>query len=348
MCKKALITGIGSQDGSYLAEFLLAKGYEVHGVIPRPSGALVGEAAFSDSRAVDADLTLHHGDLGDAAATRALVATLAPDEVYHLAPESPAPVLFGQPEHACDEVGAGTLRLLEAVRQVGIAHGTAIRYYQAGSSGMFGAASAPQNEDSPFLPRCPHAAAKLAGHWYTRSYREAFNLFACTGICFNHESPRRDESFVTRRITRAVGRIAVGLQDALTLGNLEAKRDWGFAGDYVEAMWLMLQQPSPDDYVIASGESHSVKDFVEAAFVQVGLDWRKYVKIDARHFRSNEVDHLCGDSTKARARLRWKPRVAFSELVAMMVAHDLDLARQELARLQPPAPLALAVQRASA
>ena len=331
MSKKALITGITGQDGSYLAELLLGKGYEVHGVIRRSSSFNTErlEHLYADPHELAARLLLHYGDVSDGTAMLRLMERIAPDEVYNLAAQSHVRVSFDQPEYSADVVGTGALRLLEAVRDVCTVTGKQVRYYQAGSSEMFGATAPPQNEDSPFHPRSPYAAAKVAAHWYTRNYREAYNLFACNGILFNHESPRRGETFVTRKITRAVGRIALGMQESLYLGNLDAKRDWGFAGDYVEAMWLMLQQPTADDYVIATGEAYSVKDFLAAAFGQLGLDWQRHVKIDPRYFRPSEVDHLQGDSSKARRRLNWTPKVSFKELVAMMVEHDLELARQE-------------------
>ena len=331
MSKKALITGITGQDGSYLAELLLGKGYEGHGVIRRSSSFNTErlEHLYADPHELAARLLLHYGDVSDGTAMLRLMERIAPDEVYNLAAQSHVRVSFDQPEYSADVVGTGALRLLEAVRDVCTVTGKQVRYYQAGSSEMFGATAPPQNEDSPFHPRSPYAAAKVAAHWYTRNYREAYNLFACNGILFNHESPRRGETFVTRKITRAVGRIALGMQESLYLGNLDAKRDWGFAGDYVEAMWLMLQQPTADDYVIATGEAYSVKDFLAAAFGQLGLDWQRHVKIDPRYFRPSEVDHLQGDSSKARRRLNWTPKVSFKELVAMMVEHDLELARQE-------------------
>jgi len=331
MSKKALITGITGQDGSYLAELLLGKGYEVHGVIRRSSSFNTErlEHLYADPHDLASRLLLHYGDVSDGTAMLRLMERIAPDEVYNLAAQSHVRVSFDQPEYSADVVGTGALRLLEAVRDVCTATGKQVRYYQAGSSEMFGATAPPQNEDSPHHPRSPYAAAKVAAHWYTRNYREAYNLFACNGILFNHESPRRGETFVTRKITRALGRIALGLQDTLYLGNLDAKRDWGFAGDYVEAMWLMLQQPSPDDYVIATGEAYSVKDFLAAAFGQLGLDWQKHVQIDPRYFRPSEVDHLQGDSSKARRRLNWTPKTTFKQLVTMMVEHDLELARQE-------------------
>jgi len=331
MAKKALITGITGQDGSYLAELLLGKGYDVHGVVRRASGPSTArlEHLSTDPHDPGTRLTLHHGDLADGAALQRLLERIVPDEVYNLAAQSHGRVAFDHPEHAVDIAATGALRLLEAVREACTTTGKRIRYYQAGTAEMFGASAPPQDEDTPFRPRSPFAAAKVAAHWYTHSYREAYDLFACNGILFNHESPRRGEAFVTRKITRAAGRISLGLQDSLYLGNLDARRDWGFAGDYVEAMWLMLQQPSPDDYVVATGEAHSVKDFLEAAFAQLGLDWQKHVKIDPRYFRPSEVDHLQGDSAKARRRLNWSPTVGFRDLVAMMVAHDLDLARQE-------------------
>jgi GDPmannose 4,6-dehydratase len=331
MSKKALITGITGQDGSYLAELLLGKGYEVHGVIRRSSSFNTErlEHIYADPHDLGARLTLHYGDVSDGTAMLRLMEKIAPDEVYNLAAQSHVRVSFDQPEYSADVVGTGALRLLEAVRDVCNATGKQVRYYQAGSSEMFGATCPPQNEGSPFHPRSPYAAAKVAAHWYTRNYREAYGLFACNGILFNHESPRRGETFVTRKITRAVGRIALGLQDSLYLGNLDAKRDWGFAGDYVEAMWLMLQQPSADDYVVATGESYSVREFLEAAFGQVGIDWQKHVKIDPRYFRPSEVDHLEGDPSKAKQRLNWSPKTSFKQLVTMMVEHDLEMARQE-------------------
>jgi len=329
--KKALITGITGQDGSYLTEFLLERGYEVHGIIRRTSTFNTDriDHLYRDPHDPQARLFLHYGDLSDGTGLRRILERVQPDEIYNLAAQSHVRVSFEQPEYTADIVATGTLRLLEAVRDFVRHSGKPVRFYQAGSSEMFGAAPPPQNEKTPFYPRSPYAAAKVAAYWYAVNYREAYGLFICNGILFNHESPRRGETFVTRKITRAAGRIKMGLQDKLYLGNLEARRDWGFAGDYVEAMWLMLQQDEPDDYVIATGESHSVREFLELAFGMLDLDWRKYVKIDPRYFRPTEVDHLLGDASKAREKLGWRPRVSFEELVRMMVEHDLELARQE-------------------
>lgn len=329
--KKALITGITGQDGSYLAELLLQKGYEVHGIIRRASTFNTDriDHLYKDPHDPEARLFLHYGDLTDGTGLRRILEKVQPDEVYNLGAQSHVKVSFEQPEYTADVVATGTLRLLEALRDYIKVSGKEVRIYQAGSSEMFGASPPPQNEKTPFYPRSPYAAAKVAAYWYAVNYREAYGLFICNGILFNHESPRRGETFVTRKITRAVGRIKMGLQKKLYLGNLEAKRDWGYAGDYVEAMWLMLQQSEPDDYVIATGESHSVREFLEEAFGYVGLDWRRYVEVDPRYFRPTEVDHLQGDATKARAKLGWRPKVTFKELVRMMVDHDLELARQE-------------------
>jgi GDPmannose 4,6-dehydratase len=331
MTKRALITGVTGQDGAYLTEFLLAKGYDVHGVLRRASLFNTDrlDHLYHDPHISGAKLTLHYGDLSDGTALRRVLEKVQPDEVYNLAAQSHVKVSFEVPEYTADVVGLGPLRLLEALRDH-IAHGGApVRYYQAGSSEMYGAAPAPQSERTPFYPRSPYAVSKVAGHWYAVNYREAYGLFICNGILFNHESPRRGETFVTRKVTRAVGRIREGLQEKLYLGNLEAKRDWGFAGDYVEAMWLMLQQPDPDDYVIATGETYSVRDLVERAFAELNLDWQRYVEIDPRYLRPTEVDVLQGDAAKARARLGWRPRVDFAGLVKMMVAHDHELARRE-------------------
>ncbi|GBD02326.1 GDP-mannose 4,6-dehydratase [bacterium HR18] len=329
--KKALITGITGQDGSYLTEFLLERGYEVHGIIRRTSTFNTDriDHLYRDPHDLEARLFLHYGDLSDGTGLRHILERVQPDEIYNLGAQSHVKVSFEQPEYTADIVATGTLRLLEAMRDFVRHSGKTVRFYQAGSSEMFGAAPPPQNEKTPFYPRSPYAAAKVAAYWYAVNYREAYGLFICNGILFNHESPRRGETFVTRKITRAAGRIKMGLQDKLYLGNLEARRDWGFAGDYVEAMWLMLQQDEPDDYVIATGESHSVREFLELAFGMLDLDWRKYVEIDPRYFRPTEVDHLLGDASKAREKLGWRPRVCFEELVRMMVEHDLELARQE-------------------
>jgi GDPmannose 4,6-dehydratase len=327
----ALVTGVTGQDGSYLAELLLAKGYEVHGVIRRASSFNTERLAhlYRDPHEPDARLRLHYGDLSDASGLRRLVEQVQPREVYNLGAQSHVRVSFDQPEYTSDVVGTGALRLLEAVRDYEQRAGRRVRVYQAGSSEMFGAARPPQSEATPFHPRSPYAVAKVAAHWYGVNYRESYGMYVANGILFNHESPRRGETFVTRKITRAVGRIKCGLQDTLFLGNLEAKRDWGFAGDYVDAMWRMLQQDEPDDYVVATGEAHSVQEFVELAFGHVGLDWREYVHIDPRYFRPAEVDHLLGDGTKARRRLGWEPAVGFAELVRMMVDADLELARRD-------------------
>jgi GDPmannose 4,6-dehydratase len=331
MTKRALITGVTGQDGAYLTEFLLAKGYDVHGVLRRASLFNTDrlDHLYHDPHISGAKLTLHYGDLSDGTALRRVLEKVQPDEVYNLAAQSHVKVSFEVPEYTADVVGLGTLRLLEAMRDH-IAHGGApVRYYQAGSSEMYGAAPAPQSERTPFYPRSPYAVSKLAGHWYAVNYREAYGLFICNGILFNHESPRRGETFLTRKVTRAVGRIKEALQEKLYLGNLDAKRDWGFAGDYVEAMWLMLQQPEPDDYVVATGETYSVRDFVERAFAELNLDWQPYVEIDPRYLRPTEVDVLQGDAAKARERLGWQPKVDFAGLVKMMVAHDHELARRE-------------------
>lgn len=329
--KRALITGITGQDGSYLAEFLLERGYEVHGIIRRSSAFNTDriDHLYRDPHEPNTRLFLHYGDLTDATVLRRVLERVQPHEVYNLAAQSHVKVSFEEPEYTADVVAVGTLRLLESVRDYAHRTGNEIRVYQAGSSEMFGASPPPQNERTPFYPRSPYAVSKVAAYWYAVNYREAYNLYICNGILFNHESPRRGETFVTRKITRAVGRIKMGLQDKLYLGNLDARRDWGYAGDYVEAMWRMLQEPEPDDYVIATGESHSVREVVELAFGLVGLDWKDHVRIDPRYFRPTEVNHLEGDPTKARQKLGWKPRVGFTELVRMMVEHDLELARQE-------------------
>ena len=320
MTRRALITGITGQDGSYLAEFLLAKGYEVHGIIRRAS-------TFNTVRVdhiFDA-VNLHHGDVCDGGAMARIVRQVEPDEVYNLAAQSHVRVSFDQPVYTADATGIGALRMLEAIRD----HAPQARFYQASSSELYGDAPAPQSEATAFRPRSPYACAKAFAHWTTVNYREAYGLHASCGILFNHESPRRGETFVTRKITRAVGRIKHGLQERLHLGNLDARRDWGFAGDYVEAMWLMLQRDTPDDYVIATGQTYTVREFCEAAFARVGLDYRDYVGCDPRYYRPTEVDHLHGDATKARRELNWKPSVGFDGLVGMMVDADLELARRE-------------------
>jgi GDPmannose 4,6-dehydratase len=328
--KKALISGITGQDGSFLAEFLLAKGYEVHGIVRRASTFNTDrlDPIYADPHERGASLFLHYGDVTDGASLRHILDTVQPAEIYNLAAQSHVRVSFDQAEYTADVVATGTLRLLEAVRDYA-AEGRDLRFYQAGSSEMFGAAKPPQNESTPFYPRSPYAASKVAAHWYAINYREAYGLFICNGILFNHESPRRGETFVSRKITRALTRIKLGLQKKLFLGNLEARRDWGYAGDFVEAMWLMLQQAQPGDYVIATGESHSVRDLLDLAGDLSGVDWKCHVESDPRYLRPTEVDFLQGDSSKARAKLGWKPRTSFHELVRMMVEHDLELARQE-------------------
>ena len=320
--KKALITGITGQDGSYLAELLLAKGYYVYGLIRRSSSFNTGriDHLYEDPHQPNVTLKLTYGDLNDGSSLNRIIRTIQPDEIYHLGAQSHVRVSFEIPEYTGEITGMGAVRLLEAIRETGID----TRFYNASSSEMFGSAPPPQNETTPFLPRSPYAAAKVYAHWMTVNYREGYGLFACNGILFNHESPRRGETFVTRKITKAVARIKLGKQEKLFLGNLEAKRDWGFAGDYVEAMWQILQQDEPSDFVIATGESHSVREFLEAAFGHVGLDWRRFVEIDPRYYRPTEVDVLQGDASKARLVLGWKPKVRFGELVQMMVNADLE------------------------
>jgi GDPmannose 4,6-dehydratase len=329
--KRALITGITGQDGSYLAELLIAKGYEVHGIIRRASSFNTEriDHLYLDPHDPKSRLRLHYGDLSDGTGLRRILEVARPDEVYNLGAQSHVKVSFEAPEYTADIVASGTLRLLDAVRDYIQNSGIQARVYQAGSSEMFGAAKPPQLETTPFYPRSPYAASKVAGFWYAVNYREAYKMFVANGILFNHESPRRGETFVTRKITRAVGRIKHGLQDKLYLGNLDAKRDWGFAGDYVEAMWMMLQHDTPDDFAVATGEAYSVREFLVEAFGQVGLDWQKYVEIDPRYFRPTEVDFLQGDSTKMQKALGWKPRTSFKQLVQMMVEHDVDLAARE-------------------
>ena len=329
--KTALITGITGQDGSYLARFLLGKGYRVHGIIRRASSfnTVRLESIYTDPHEPDAALRLHYGDLTDGTGLQRILHEVKPDEVYNLGAQSHVRVSFDQPEYTADVVATGALRLFEALRDYCEGTERQVRIYQAGSSEMFGSAPPPQSERTPFHPRSPYAAAKVAAHWYAVNYRESYGLFVANGILFNHESPARGETFVTRKITRALGRIVHGLQDTLYLGNLEAKRDWGYAGDYVEAMWLMLQQDQPDDYVVATGESYSVQQFLEAAFGHVGKDWKKHVRQDARYYRPAEVDHLRGDPSVTMSKLGWKPKVGFDELVRMMVEHDVELARKE-------------------
>jgi GDPmannose 4,6-dehydratase len=329
--KTALILGITGQDGSFLTEYLLAKDYDVHGVIRRASTFNTErlDSLYTDPHEHGASLHLHYGDLADGAGLRHIIAKVQPDEIYNLAAQSHVRVSFDQAEYTADIVASGTLRLLEALRDYVNSSGKRIGFYQAGSSEMFGATKPPQNESTPFYPRSPYAVSKVAAHWHAVNHREAYGLFICNGILFNHESERRGETFVTRKITRALTRIKFGLQKKLFLGNLDAKRDWGYAGDYVEAMWMMLQAPEPDDYVIATGESHSVREFLDVAGALCDLDWEKYVEADPRYLRPTEVDHLLGDASKARSRLGWKPKVNFEELVRLMVESDRELAQQE-------------------
>jgi GDPmannose 4,6-dehydratase len=331
--RRALITGITGQDGSYLAEFLLNKGYEVHGLIRRSSSFNTGrlEHLYRDPHVSDAKIFLHYADLTDGNCLSSILRSVKPTEVYNLGAQSHVRVSFDQPVFTADVVAVGTLKLLEAVRNYQNYADRPVRYYQASSSEQFGGlpGTAPQSETTPFHPRSPYAAAKVYAHWITINYRESYGMHNSCGLLFNHESPRRGETFVTRKITRAVGRIKVGLQDKLYLGNLEAKRDWGFAGDFVEAMWMMLQQDQPDDYVIATGETHSVREFCEMAFTRAGLDHRAHVATDPRYFRPAEVQVLQGDSTRARKKLGWQPRVSFDQLVKLMVESDLELAERE-------------------
>jgi GDPmannose 4,6-dehydratase len=327
--RKALITGISGQDGSYLAELLLAKDYEVHGIVRRSSSFNTDriDHLYRDPHERGVRLFTHYGDLTDPVALTKLLYELQPAEIYHLGAQSHVRVSFDIPEYTFDVTGGGTLRLLEAIRESGVQ----TRFYQASSSEMYGSAPPPQSEDTPFHPRSPYAVSKVAAYWLAVNYREAYGMYACNGILFNHESERRGETFVTRKITRAVARIKHGLQDKLYLGNLDAKRDWGYAPDYVEAMWMMLQADQPDDYVIATGETHSVREFLEHAFAHAGLDWEAHVEIDPRYFRPSEVDVLQGDATKARERLGWAPRVGFEELVTLMVDADLGALEDQLA-----------------
>ena len=319
---RALITGITGQDGSYLAELLLSKGYEVHGLIRRASTFNTRriDHIYRDPHDPNARLFLHYGDLTNAEQLTNLIYNLRPDEIYHLGAQSHVKVSFEMPEYTGDVTGLGTTRILEAIRRSGIK----ARFYNAASSEMFGDSPPPQNEETPFRAKSPYAAAKVYAFWMTRIYREGYNLFAVNGILFNHEGPRRGETFVTRKITWGLAHILAGQRDKLYMGNLDAKRDWGYAPEYVEAMWLMLQQEEPDDYVIGTGEAHSVREFVEEAFSYVGLDWREYVKIDPRYFRPLDVEHLVADASKARQKLGWEPKVTFRELVRIMVDADLE------------------------
>ena len=326
MSKKAFITGITGQDGSYLAELLLYKGYEVHGLIRRSS-------SFNTDR-IDhifnnGNLHLHYGDLLDAGRLTELMVKIRPNEVYNLGAQSHVKVSFDMPVYTVDVDSTGTIRLLEAIRAAGLED--TCRFYQASSSEMYGqVVEIPQSEKTPFHPRSPYGCAKVASYWMTVNYRESYNMFACNGILFNHESPRRGETFVTRKITRAATRIKLGLQDKLVLGNLSASRDWGFAGDYVEAMWMMLQHHKPDDYVVATGETHSVQEFCDLVFTKLDLDYNKYVQIDEKYYRPAEVDILLGDPAKVKTQLGWKPKVGFNELINMMIESDLQLAHKEL------------------
>ena len=329
--KTALITGITGQDGAYLARLLLARGYLVHGIIRRASTFNTDriDELYRDPHDPDAKMFLHYGDLTDGTSLRRIIETVQPDEVYNLGAQSHVMVSFEQPEYTADVVFTGTLRLLEALRDYMRVSKNQVRIYQAGSSEMFGAAPAPQSETTPFQPRSPYAASKAGAHWLAINYRDAYGMFIANGILFNHESPMRGETFVTRKITRAAGRIKMGLQKKLYLGNLEARRDWGFAGDYVEAMWMMLQQDTADDYVVATGETRSVRDFASAVFGLLDLDWQRYVEVDQGYLRPTEVAVLQGDAGKARANLGWRTTVGFDALVKMMADHDLELARQE-------------------
>jgi GDPmannose 4,6-dehydratase len=325
--KKAFLTGITGQDGSYLAEFLLNKGYEVHGLIRRASTFNTDriDHLYRDFHDPNAKLFLHYGDLSVSGQLMDLLHSIAPGEIYHLGAQSHVRVSFDMPEYTADITGLGTLRILEAIHKTGIQ----TKFYQASSSEMFGAAPPPQSEKTIFQPRSPYAAAKVYAYYIAQNYRDAYGIFAANGILFNHESPRRGETFVTRKVTRAATQIKLGLKDKLYLGNLEAKRDWGFAGDYVEAMWLMLQQDKPDDFVIATGKTYSVREFVERVFAKLDLDYNKHVVLDKRYFRPTEVDVLLGDATKAKKVLGWQPKVTFDKLVDMMIAADLELAKKE-------------------
>jgi len=324
MAKKALITGITGQDGSYLAELLLEKGYEVHGIIRRASTFNTGrlDGIYADRHDVRTRLFLHYGDLSDASSLSRLIGMIKPDEVYNLAAQSHVRVSFDSPEYTTDITATGAIRLLEAIRETGLN----LRFYQASSSEMYGLVQeTPQRESTPFYPRSPYGCAKVYAYWITVNYRESYGMHASNGILFNHESPRRGETFVTRKITRAVAHIKAGLQEKLYLGNLDAKRDWGYAKEFVEAMWLMLQQDKADDYVVSTGETHSIREFLDHAFGHVKLDWKKYVEIDPRYFRPAEVDLLIGDCSKAKKKLAWTPKTNFPELVKLMVDADIKL-----------------------
>jgi GDPmannose 4,6-dehydratase len=330
MPRKALITGITGQDGSYLAELLLSKGYEVHGIIRRASTFNTGrlESIYSDPHSGSARLFLHYGDLSDASALARLLHTVKPEEVYNLAAQSHVRVSFDSPEYTTDITATGAVRLLEAIRETGIKP----RFYQASSSEMYGKVmEVPQRESTPFYPRSPYGCAKVYAYWITVNYRESYGLHASNGILFNHESPRRGETFVTRKITRAIAQIRAGLQDKLFLGNLDSKRDWGYAKEYVEAMWLMLQQDKPDDYVVATNETHSIREFLDVSFGHAGLDWKKYVEIDPRYYRPTEVELLIGDYSKAKQKLGWEPKTRFADLARLMVDADVKQLEDQLA-----------------
>lgn len=331
MPKSAIITGITGQDGSYLTELLLSKGYVVHGLIRRNSSFNTSriDHLYSDPHEEGSQLRLHYGDLSDSTALRRVIETAKPDEIYNLGAQSHVRVSFENPEYTADIVASGTLRLLDCVRDHVEHTGREVRVYQAGSSEMFGAAAPPQSESTAFYPRSPYAVSKVAAYWYAVNYREAYNLFIANGILFNHESPRRGETFVTRKITRALGRIKHGLQDKLYLGNLNARRDWGFAGDYVEAMWRMLQHHEPKDFVIATGEAYSVLEFLNIAAEYAGVDWERHVEIDPKYFRPTEVNYLLGDASKAQRAIGWSASTSFRQLVQMMVAHDMQKAEEE-------------------
>jgi GDPmannose 4,6-dehydratase len=333
--KRALITGITGQDGSYLAELLLAKGYEVYGILRRSSSFNTErlEGVYQDPHTANYRMRLVYGDLDDTSALNRILRSVKPDELYNLGAQSHVRVSFDVPEYTASTVAMGTLRLLEAIRESG--QETTTKFYQASSSEMFGSAAPPQDENTPFQPRSPYACAKVFAHQLCQNYRDAYNMFISCGILFNHESPRRGIPFVTRKITRTAARIRHGLEAKLYLGNLDARRDWGFAGDYVEAMWMMLQQPRGDDYVIATGESHTVREVLDVAFGELDLDWKKYVEIDPRYFRPTEVDHLHGDPAKAKRVLGWKPKVTFHQLIQMMVRSDEEDVRSSLAGRPP-------------
>lgn len=326
--KKALITGITGQDGSYLAELLLEKGYEVHGIIRRASTFNTSriDHIYTDPHLNGVRFFLHYGDISDSTNLIKLLYNLKPEEVYHLAAQSHVRVSFDIPEYTGDVTALGTVRILEAIRETGIK----TKFYQASSSEMFGMVrEVPQKETTPFYPRSPYGCAKVYAYWITVNYRESYGIYGCNGILFNHESPRRGETFVTRKITRALAHIKAGLQDSLYLGNLDAKRDWGYAKEYVDAMWLMMQQDKPEDFVIATGETHTIKDFLDEAFSYAGVDWKKYVKVDPRYYRPAEVDLLIGDPSKAKQKLGWQPKTTFKELVRLMVDADFELLNKE-------------------